>query len=209
MPLSLNYEFSDPKLLDLALTQSGVDNENNNERLEFLGDRVIGLGVAELLYDMFPSEAEGALAQRHAALVSTVTLNKIASNLNLFPHIKHTHLTAGNKQNVTADAFEAVMGAIYLDGGFNAARDIIRNIFSPLAESNELPPKDPKTTLQEFCQKNFGTLPEYAFSDESGPSHNPAFNAEVTASGKTAAGRGASKKLASLDAAETWLRLYS
>ncbi|MDR0319633.1 MAG: ribonuclease III [Rickettsiales bacterium] len=202
----LGYEFKDEKLLERALTQSGADGADNNERLEFLGDRVLGLAAAELLGEMFPAEPEGALAQRHASLVSTATLGKIAEDLGLFPKIRHSHLTAGNKTGVLADGFEAVLGAIYTDGGWDAARGIVRGILRPVAAEFAAPPKDAKTTLQELCQKNFGTLPVYVFMEESGPSHNPVFNVEVRAGGKTAKGGGHSKKSATLSAAEELLR---
>ncbi|MDR0449305.1 MAG: ribonuclease III, partial [Rickettsiales bacterium] len=172
----LDYEFKDEKLLERALTQSGADSVDNNERLEFLGDRVLGLAAAELLCEMFPTEAEGALAQRHASLVSTATLGKIASDMDLFSNIKHTHLTAGKNRNITADALEAVIGAIYTDGGFEAARKVVREMLRPIAAEHETPPKDAKTALQEYCQKSFGKLPEYVFKEETGPSHNPVFN---------------------------------
>lgn len=206
----LGYEFKDEKLLELALTQSGANCLHNNEQLEFIGDRVLGLSVAGLLYDMFPDEAEGELARRHAALVSTDTLAHVANEIGLAPHIHHGHMTAGRLQHVLADTMEAVFGAIYLESGFDVARDVIVARWRDLAAQEIVAPKDPKTTLQEYVQKNHtGELPVYEFLPETGPAHSPVFNVSVTALGKTATGSGTSKKLASADAAANLLKILA
>ena len=111
----LNYTFKNPELLELALTQSGANAEHNNERLEFVGDRVLGLSVAALLYEMFPTEHEGELARRHATLVSTETLARVATQLGLDKKIHHGHMTAGRIQHICANAMEAVFGAIFIE----------------------------------------------------------------------------------------------
>ena len=95
----LGYKFKNEKLLDLALTQSGADSTHNNERLEFVGDRVLGLTVAEMLYNMYPNEAEGELARRHAMLVSTETLAHVAAEMDLAHRVHHGHMTAGRIQH--------------------------------------------------------------------------------------------------------------
>ena len=206
----LNYEFKNQELLKLALTQSGANADNNNERLEFLGDRVLGLAVASMLYDMFPDESEGALAQRHASLVSAETLASVADDLGLAGQVKHGHMTAGRLKHVMADAMESVLGAIFLDGGFDAARAVILEIWTPLARMDLTPPKDAKTMLQEMAQHaGGGALPEYEFLESGGPSHSPVFNVRVTALGKSATGAGASKKIASASAAAELLKLLS
>ena len=206
----LGYEFKDEKLLELALTQSGANCLHNNERLEFIGDRVLGLSVADLLYTMFPNEAEGELARRHAALVSTDTLARVANEIGLAPHIHHGHMTAGRLQHVLADTMEAIFGAIYLESGFDVARDVIVARWRDLAAQEIVAPKDPKTTLQEYVQKNHpGELPVYEFLPETGPAHSPVFNGSVTALGKTATGSGTSKKLASADAAANLLKILA
>ena len=206
----LNYTFKDEKLLELALTQSGVDSAHNNERLEFIGDRVLGLSVAGLLYEMFPAEAEGELARRHATLVSTQTLADVAQEIGLGAHIRHGHMTAGRVQHVLADAMEAVFGAIYLESGFDVARDVIVSRWRDLAKAEIVAPKDAKTALQEFVQKNHtGELPVYEYLPQTGPSHNPVFNASVTALGKTATGAGSSKKEASTAAAAELLKILA
>ena len=206
----LGYKFKDEKLLNLALTQSGADSAHNNERLEFIGDRVLGLSVATLLFEMFPNEAEGELARRHATLVSTQTLAYVAEKIKLAPHIRHGHMTAGRIQHVLADTMEALFGAIYLESGFDVARDVILSAWRELAAAEIVAPKDAKTTVQEFVQKNHtGDVPVYEFLPQTGPSHNPVFNVSVTALGKTATGSGASKKEASTAAAAELLKILA
>ena len=205
--MNLNYDFKDKNLLELALTQSGIDSKHNNERLEFIGDRVLGLSVAALLYDMYPDEAEGGLARRHAFLVSTETLARVASHIDLEKHVRHGHMTSGKINHILANAMEAVLGAIFLDSGFESARKVIVDIWKDLAAAEINAPKDAKTTLQEFVQKtDAGALPKYTYHEPTGASHNPEFTVTVTALGKSADGKGPSKKAASLDAAENLLK---
>lgn len=206
----LNYQFKNNALLDLALTQSGANAEHNNERLEFVGDRVLGLTVAAMLYDMFPTEAEGELARRHAMLVSTETLASVALKLGLDKSVRHGHMTGGRIKHVLANAMEAVFGAIYMDGGFSAAQTTIVNIWRNLAAADVVAPKDPKTTLQEFVQKaDSGALPVYEYNEETGSAHSPVFSVRVTALGKSAQATGASKKTASIAAAEELLKILA
>lgn len=203
----LNYTFKDASLLELALTQSGVDAAKNNERLEFIGDRVLGLTVAAMLYDMFPAEAEGELARRHAMLVSTETLADIAMGLGLDKHVRHGHLTSGRARHVWANAMEAVLGAIFLDGGFDAARMTIQDLWRDIAARDAVAPKDAKSALQELVQKNSkGVLPKYEYLAPSGASHNPVFHVRVSAMGVSAKGSGSSKKEASIAAAAELLK---
>jgi len=204
----LTYKFRDESLLALAMTQSGADAENNNERLEFLGDRVLGLTVAALLYEMFPNESEGELARRHASLVSTETLANVAESMGIAKKIRHGHMTAGRMRHVMADAMESIFGAIFLDGGFEPARAQIVAIWRDLAAADASAPKDAKTALQEFAQHNGdGALPEYEFLPNTGPSHSPIFAARVTAVGQSATGQGASKKIATASAAAELLKM--
>ena len=208
--MKLNYEFKDKQLLELALTQSGVNATQNNERLEFIGDRVLGLSVAGLLYEMYPNESEGELARRHAMLVSTETLGNVARQLGLDRQIKHGHMTAGRIVHIMANAMEAIFGAIYLDSGFDAAKNVIVDIWRELAAADVVAPKDPKTALQEFVQQaDNGNLPVYEFLETTGASHNPVFNVQVCAMGKSAQGQGASKKAATIDAAEKLLKVLA
>lgn len=206
----LNYTFKNKELLDLALTQSGVNSNKNNERLEFIGDRVLGLSVAALLYDMFPSEAEGELARRHATLVSTDTLAKVAKELELDKKLHHGHMTAGKINHILANAMEAVLGAIFLDAGFEQARTVIVDIWKDLALSEIEVPKDAKTKLQELVQKHDkGALPVYEYFEPTGASHSPVFKVSVSAMGKKAIAQGSSKKTASIAAAEELLKILA
>ncbi|MBO5663071.1 MAG: ribonuclease III [Alphaproteobacteria bacterium] len=208
--IKLNYDFNDDSLLELALTQSGVNSAHNNERLEFIGDRVLGLSVAGLLYEMYPAETEGELARRHARLVSTETLGNVARELGLDKHVRHGHMTAGRVQHILANAMEAIFGAIYLDGGFDAACGVIVEIWRDLAALDVVAPKDPKTRLQELVQKNVpGSLPVYEYMESVGASHNPVFNVRVSAMGHSAMGQGTSKKGASIAAAEELLKILA
>ena len=208
--MKLNYEFKNQELLKLALTQSGIDAKHNNERLEFIGDRVLGLSVAAMLYEMYPTEAEGNLARRHAFLVSTDTLANVAKTIELERELRHGHMTGGKINHVLANAMEAILGAIFLDSGFDVARNIINGLWHDIALAEITAPKDAKTALQEFVQKNTdGALPIYEYMEPVGASHNPEFTATVTALGKSATGVGPSKKLASLDAAEKLLKILA
>lgn len=208
--MKLNYQFKNKKLLELALTQSGIDAKNNNERLEFIGDRVLGLSIAELLYEMYPDDAEGGLARRHATLVSTDTLANVAKQIGLESELHHGHMTGGKINHVLANAMEAVLGAIFLDSGFETARKIILEIWTDLAAAETIAPKDAKTALQEYVQKtDSGALPVYEYKEPTGASHNPEFSVTVTALGKSATGIGSSKKIASLNAAEKLLKILA
>ena len=208
--IKLDYKFKNPELMQLAMIQSGVNAAHNNERLEFIGDRVLGLSVADLLYQMYPNENEGELARRHAMLVSTETLARTARAIGVDTQIKHGHMTAGRVQHILADAMEALLGAIYLDGGFDAARDIIVPVWRELAAADVVAPKDPKTKLQELVQQmDSGNLPQYEFLESTGASHSPVFTVRVSAMGHTATGTGSSKKGASIDAAEKLLKILA
>lgn len=206
----LNYTFKNPQLLELALTQSGVDSAHNNERLEFIGDRVLGLTIAALLFEMYPDENEGELARRHAMLVSTETLASVADKLNLASHIRHGHMTGGRIRHIMANAMEAIFGAIFVDSGFESARDVILSHWRALAAADATAPKDAKTALQELVQKqDDGALPVYEFLEQTGASHNPVFHVRVTALGRTADATGPSKKVASINAADALLKILA
>ena len=207
---NIGYTFRNPQLLAQALTQSGVNAQNNNERLEFIGDRVLGLTVAQMLYTMYPNEKEGELARRHAVLVSTETLARVACDLELDKSLHHGHMTAGRVRHILANGMEAVFGAIFIDGGFDAAREVIMKYWHDLALADITPPKDAKTKLQEYVQKNDnGKLPVYEFLETTGASHSPVFNVRVTAMGRVATGSGSSKRGAGLVAADALLKILA
>lgn len=210
----LEYTFKDQGLLDLALTHRSATADSSvnrpdltNERLEFLGDRVLGLVLADLLYKHFPKEAEGKLAPRFATLASRETLSDIASTLALSEHIEVGESERQNSAySITANACEALIGAIYLDGGFEAAQKMIEPLWRPLMEANLKPPKDSKTALQEWAQARALSLPDYKVVESSGPAHEPHFIMAVTVQGyEPVTGEGASKRTATQAAAKKML----
>ena len=206
----LNYTFKNESLLNLALTQSGINSARNNERLEFIGDRVLGLAVADLLMDMYPCETEGELARRHAMLVSTDTLGTLARELGIDKRVRHGHMTAGRTKHMLANTMEALFGAIYIDGGFSTAQEIIVHFWRDLAARDVIAPKDAKTALQELVQQRAkGQLPVYEYGSGTGASHNPIFHVRVTALGQFAIASGDSKKAASTAAAAELLKMLA
>ncbi len=210
----LGHAFADPGHLARALTHSsraggGVESY---ERLEFLGDRVLGCLVAELLYRRFPHENEGALGKRFAALVRRETLAEVAGpgGLDLGPHLRLSRgeEESGGRENpaTLSDACEAVIAALYLDGGLEAARRLVEPIWAPLLEADLTPPQDAKTRLQEWAQGLGLPLPCYEEVARSGPDHAPVFTLRVTlGDGRSAEAEGRSKRAAEQAAAAALL----
>lgn len=202
----LGHAFSEPDLLIEALTHSSRGGRRSYERLEFLGDRVIGLVVAESLLIHFPDEAEGALAKRHAMLVRGETLAHIARALDLGPLIKVSpgEAESGGQKNpaILADVCEATLGALYLDGGLEAVRQVLLPLIDPLIMAATEPPQDNKTRLQEWAQGRGLPLPHYEGVGRSGPDHEPRFTVSVEVQGlPPALGEGRSKRAAEQEAA--------
>jgi len=203
----IGYAFANRELLDMALTHASVPkNKYNNERLEFLGDRVLGLVVAQLLYESYPKEKEGDLAKRLTGLVQQAALVSVANDLQLGTFVR---LSAGEekaggvkKDAIIADALEALIGAIYLDRGFTHAKTFITTRWESLLHAHTAPPEDPKTRLQEWAQQRGLPLPEYKLLGRSGSDHKPVFEIEVHVQGQGAAvASAASKRAAEKDAA--------
>ncbi|GBQ15605.1 ribonuclease III [Swaminathania salitolerans] len=228
---ALGHRFSDRALLEQALThRSAVSvrkgrrgsrqagrtaagdspGKGSNERLEFIGDRVLGLIMAEWLLEQFPDEPEGALGPRHASLVSRNALAPIAEEIGVASalRIAEHEEQAGIRglANVQADAMEALLGAVYLDGGLAPARRFVRARWRGLLTAQITPPKDPKTALQEFVLARGYPLPEYETLSMEGPSHAPRFTISVTGMGHTGEGVAGSKRLAESEAATALLR---
>lgn len=210
----LGHGFADPALLTQALTHASRagSSERSYERMEFLGDRVLGCLVAELLYRRFPTENEGALGKRFAALVRRETLAEVAGpqGLDLGPHLglSRGEEDSGGRDNpaTLADACEAVIAALYLDGGLEAARQFVEPIWAPLLEADPTPPQDAKTRLQEWAQARGLPLPFYQETARSGPDHAPLFTLRVSlADGRSAEAEGRSKRMAEQAAAEALL----
>jgi ribonuclease-3 len=209
---ALGHGFRQKALLRKALTHpSAADSAfASYERLEFLGDRVLGLVVADMLFARFPNEPEGALAKRLAALVRRETLAEVAATMGLSAHLilARAEQEAGEAQNpaLLADACEAVIAALYLDGGFEVARRFIEHYWTPLLEADLKPPQDPKTALQEWAQGRGLALPVYRELLREGPAHQPRFTVEVSVAGaEPARGEGLSKRLAEQAAAKLLL----
>lgn len=212
---SLGHHFAEPGLLAQALRHSstarGRDGRaDTNERLEFLGDRVLGLVVAEMLFQVFPDEEEGPLARRHAALVRREALVRVAELIGLQAHLDlapgEAEAGGRDKPTILGDACEAVIAALYLDGGLATAAAFVTRHWAPLLAEDPRPPKDAKTALQEWAQGRGLPLPAYREMDRSGPQHAPLFTIEVEVRGETSAtGAGPSKRAAEQDAAEALL----
>ncbi|GAB6053294.1 ribonuclease III [Magnetospira thiophila] len=207
---AIDHVFADPTLLTNALTHASlVSGTASNERLEFLGDRILGLVIAETLYHQFPQEDEGALARRLAAVVSRPALAQVATGLDLGRYLQVAASEDGSgRENpaLLADACEALIAALYLDGGLAVAAAFVRRHWAPLVAADPQPPKDAKTALQEWAQGRGKPLPQYCEVSRHGPSHAPLFTIEVTVDGLgRATAKGGSKRVAEQAAAELLL----
>ncbi len=213
----LGHAFQDVSLLQAALTHPSVGGGRGvkkvaqpspYERLEFLGDRVLGLVIADWLYALYPVEAEGELAKRHAAMVNRDALREIAMVLHLerFIHLAHDD-TDFSRQNlaVLSDAMEAVIGALYLDGGLAPAERFIKRFWDAKIHASATP-ADPKSALQEYAQGKGLPLPVYRVMERRGPAHAPFFIIEASVRGHEAvSASGASKREAEKAAAQLLL----
>ncbi len=206
---------SGQSLKEQALTHPSMGMEKdgviyNNQRLEFLGDAVLGMVVAEMLYEMYTQEQEGELARRFAGLVCGPVLEQIALSLKLDEQLILSDSEDANdgRQNSSnlEDVCEAMIGAIYLEDGFDVVKAFIYQHWKPLAESISEPPKDPKTALQEWAQARGLPVPDYKVIHQEGPSHAPRFTIQVEVQGQTPeCATAGNKKQAERDAAEKLL----
>ena len=204
----LGYEFADPALLRRALLHRSAapKGDRGYERLEFLGDRVLALVVTDMLMAAFPSENEGALARRLAGLVRRETLADAARGLGLgaFIRLSRSEDDSGGRDNemILADVCEAVIGALYQDGGLDAARSFVQRHWAGRLAAAIKPPKDAKTALQEWAQGRGLPLPGYRIVSRSGPDHAPEFVVAVEVEGHAPErGAGPSRRLAEQAAA--------
>ncbi|TDP47798.1 ribonuclease III [Zavarzinia compransoris] len=203
----LGHHFADRNLLLRALTHKSFGAETSNERLEFLGDRVLGMVVAETLYAAHPTWDEGALAVRLNGLVRRETLAQIAGDIGLGRFLR---LAKGEEEQggrakpaILADAMEAVIAAVFLDGGLPAARGVVARLWVDYFANRVSPPKDAKTALQEWTVAQGLGQPRYETVDRSGPDHAPVFIvAVILPGGETATGEGTSKRNAEQEAAK-------
>jgi ribonuclease-3 len=175
----IGYVFKNHDLLRTALTHSSTVGQENYERLEFLGDRVLGLVIAALLYKKFPNEQEGDMAKRLASLVQGKTLAELSARLSLGDYIffSSAEAAAGGAKNdhILADVFESLIGALYLDGGYEHCSRLIEMHWQDILHTMHRPPQHPKTTVQEWAQGKGLPLPDYEIVSQSGPDHSPVF----------------------------------
>lgn len=208
----LGYLFEDPEVLLRALTHGSISSATrpDNQRLEFLGDRVLGLVIAETLLAQDKAAAEGVLAPRFNALVRKETCADAAREIDLGAVLKlgKSEMVSGGrrKEALLGDAMEAVIAAVYLDGGIDAARALILRLWGKRVDSVEEDARDPKTALQELVQARGQVPPTYKIAKRSGPDHAPQFTIEVrTESGQTAQAEAGSKRQAEQAAAKMLL----
>ena len=209
----IKYNFKKKSLLEKAVTHKSFNNNINNEKLEFLGDRVLGLTISEILLEKYPDEKEGVIDKKFANLVNKKTCSLIAKKIDLKKFIllgsSHRKLDRSSDK-ITSDCLEAIVGAIYLDGGFKFAKKFIHHFWEEYLLKSNITLIDSKTKLQEFSLKKFKVLPKYIFSKKTGPQHRPLFKTEVQIpNSKKVIGIGSSKKNAQQDAANKLLRLLN
>ena len=202
----INLKFKDKKLLIKSLTHKSYDKINNNEKIEFLGDRVLGLVIAKKLLEIYPNEKEGILDKKFASLVNKKACLQVAKNIKLEKYI--LTFNSNNKKKilvedkVMADCCEALVGAIYLDKGFIASENFILSFWRENIKNSIVTQIDAKTKLQEFSLKKFKKLPTYKIISNTGPRHKPIFKVAVKLpNSKYFTGVGSSKKDAEQNAA--------
>ena len=207
------YNFKKIKLLEKALTHKSYDNNNNNEKLEFLGDRVLGLVISQKLLEKYPEEKEGIIDKKFANLVNKKTCAQIAKKINLKKYIllgsSHKKLERSTDK-ISGDCLEAIVGAMYLDNGLKSSEKFILNFWEEYLLKSTVTQIDSKTKLQEFSLKKFKKLPKYIFFKKTGPQHRPVFKTEVQIpNSKKIIGTGSSKKNAQQNAAFKLLKILN
>jgi len=210
---TLGHRFADASLLATALTHMSAEGSRlaTYQRLEFLGDRVLGLSIADMLFRRYPLAEEGNLSRRLADLVRKETCADVAQawNLGQFMRLGEGEILGGARKNkaILADACEAVIGAVFMDGGYEAARGLVERAFGERLLKPARPLRDAKTALQEWAQGEGYPTPTYSERGRSGPDHAPVFVVAAKITGlEDAEGRGLSKRLAEQAAAEAFLR---
>ena len=206
----LKIKFKNKSLLIMAFTHKSANQKNNNEKLEFLGDRVIGLVLSKKLFDLYPKENEGVLDKKFASLVNRKICCDIGWSIGL-----HDYIIIGNRrkkitrndEKIISDCCEALIGAIYIDQGFNYVNDFILRIWKRNIDKSNITILDSKTKLQEYSLKHFKKLPLYHLIGSSGPKHKPIYKISVTIKeSKKFIGAGASKQEAEQNGAAKLLR---
>ena len=209
----IKYNFKKFSLLERALTHKSLNSDINNEKLEFLGDRVLGLVISETLLEKYPDEKEGIIDKKFANLVNKKTCLLIAKKINLkkFILLGSTHKKfERSADKISSDCLEALVGAIYIDGGFKPVEKFILTFWEEHLLRSTVTLIDAKTKLQEFSLKKFKELPKYTFFKKTGPQHRPLFKTEVQIpNSKKIVGIGSSKKNAQQNAAAKLLKVLN
>ena len=205
LEIIIKYNFKNSDLLHQSMIHKSFDNENNNEKLEFLGDRVLGLIISKKLIETYPEEKEGIIDKKLSNLVNRKTCSYIAKKINIKKFIilgSSQKLLDRSEEKITSDCLEALIGAIYLDSGFKSAEKFVLNFWKTQLNNSSMPLIDSKTQLQEYSLKRFKILPKYTFYKKTGPQHKPLFKTDVEIPNtKKASGTGSSKKSAQQNAA--------
>ena len=178
----IKVKFKDTELLIKSLTHKSYDRLNNNEKIEFLGDRVLGLVIAKKLLEIYPDEKEGILDKKFSSLVNKKTCLSVAKNIELYKYIlifNPKNKSVKIEDKVISDSCEALIGAIYLDRGFNIAEKVILELWYEYIKNSVITQIDSKTKLQEFSLKKFKKLPTYKIISNTGPRHKPIFKVGV------------------------------
>ncbi len=207
----IKYSFKNIFLLKKSLTHKSYDSDNNNEKLEFLGDRVLGLIISQKLLEKFPNEKEGIIDKKFANLVNKKTCSLIARKLNLKKFLivgaSHKNLQR-SEDKIISDSLEALIGAIFLDSGLKAAQKFVLIFWKFYLDKSIITLIDSKTQLQEYSLKKFKELPKYIFHKKTGPQHKPFFRIDVQIpNSKKMSGTGSSKKKAQQIAAANLLKI--
>ena len=206
---NIGIKFKNRKLLTQSLIHKSHDNNDNNEKFEFLGDRVLGLVFAKNLIKIYPNDNEGAIDKKFANLVNKKTCLLVAKKLELKKYITTGGSYKGlgrSDDKIISDGLEALLGAIYLDQGMHSAEKFILNVWSEFLENSTVTPIDPKTKLQEYSLKKYKLLPVYTIQKQTGPQHSPIFKVEVhIKNSKKFYASGTTKKNAQQNAAQKLL----
>jgi len=207
----IKYNFKNSDLLEQSLIHKSYDSINNNEKLEFLGDRVLGLIISQKLLDIYPGEKEGIIDKKFANLVNKRTCSKIAKKINLKKFMllgaSHKNLER-SEEKIMSDCLEAILGAVYRDGGIKSVEKIVIYLWREFIDKSNVALIDSKTKLQEYRLKKYKKLPIYTFYKKTGPQHQPIFKTDVQiTNSKKIIGTGTSKKNAQQNAASKLLNI--
>ena len=205
----IRYSFKDFELLETSLTHSSFDkNKKNYEKLEFLGDRILGLVISINLYKNFKKDSEGELAKKYSLLVCKRTLINIANQIQLHRYIKVSNdIKMKSINSIKANSLEALIAAVFLDSDFETVQTVVENLWKEEIKNIDLSKYDPKSRLQELCLKKNNKLPEYNFVSKTGPEHEPIFKISVNHSDDLIViGEGKSKQDAEVNAAKLLLK---